>query len=41
MQLYAGIYLPQNHSTYFGCLSHPSSEVLENVTVASGTGHNI
>ena len=25
MQQYAGIYLLQNYSTYFGCLSHPSS----------------
>ena len=25
MQQYAGIYLLQNHSTFFGCPSHPSS----------------
>ena len=27
MQQYAGIYLLQNYSTRFGCLSHPSSGV--------------
>jgi len=27
MQQYAGIYLLQNHSTCFGCPSHPSSGV--------------
>jgi len=41
MQQYAGIYLPQNHSTCFGCLSHPSSGVHQFVTAASGTGHSI
>ena len=35
------IYLLQNHSTYFGCLSHPSSGVHKTVTAASGTGHSI
>ena len=35
----AGIYLLQNYSTCFGCLSHPSSEVRYTVTAASGTGH--
>ena len=35
----AGIYLLQNHSTCFGCLSHPSSGVHKTVTAASGTGH--
>jgi len=39
MQQYVGVYLPQNYSTYFGCLSHPSSEVHQTVTAASGTGH--
>ena len=39
MQQYAGIYLPQNHSTCFGCPSHLSSGVHETVTAASGTGH--
>ena len=32
MQQYAGIYLPQNHSTCFGCPSHPSSGVHKTVT---------
>ena len=41
MQQYAGIYLLQNHSTYFGCPSHPSSGVHKTVTAASGTGHSI
>ena len=27
MQQYAGVYLLQNYSTRFGCLSHPSSGV--------------
>jgi len=40
MQQYAGIYLLQNHSTCFGCLSHPSSEH-KTVTAASGTGHSV
>ena len=41
MQLYAGIYLLQNHSTCFGCPSHPSSGVHKTVTAASGTCHSI
>jgi len=42
MQRYAVRFiLPQNHSTYFGCLPHPSSGVVKTVTAASGTGHNI
>ena len=41
MQHYAGIYLLQNHSTYFGCPQHPSSGEHETVTAASGTGHSI
>ena len=40
MQQYAGIYLLQNHSKYFGCPSHPLSGVHKTVTAASGTGHN-
>jgi hypothetical protein len=28
-------------TTYFGCLSHPSSGVHKTVTAASGTGHSI
>ena len=40
MQQYAGIYL-LNHSTCFGCPSHPSSGVHKAVTAASGTGHSI
>ena len=39
MQQYAGVYLLQNYSTCFGCLSHPSSAVHQNVTAPSGTGH--
>jgi len=39
MQQYAGVYLRQNYSTCFGCLSHPSSGVHQTVTAASGTGH--
>ena len=39
MQQYAGIYLLQNYSTYFGCPSHLSSGVHKTVTAASGTGH--
>ena len=38
-QQYAGVYLLQNYSTCFGCLSHPSSGVHKTVTAASGTGH--
>jgi hypothetical protein len=41
MQQYAGIYLLQNHSTCFGCLSHPSSGVHKTVTAASGTGNTV
>jgi len=41
MQQYAGIYLLQNYSTCFGCLSHPSSGVHQTVTASSGTGHSI
>ena len=40
MQQYAGIYLLQNHSTCFGCLSHPLSGVHKMVTADSGTGHS-
>ena len=39
-QQYAGIYLLQNHSTCFGCPSHPSSGVHKTVTAASGTSHS-
>ena len=39
MKPHAGIYLLQNYSTCFGCLSHPSSGVHKNVTAASDTGH--
>ena len=41
MQQYSGIYLLQNHSTCFGCPSHPSSGVYKTVTAAFGTGHSI
>ena len=41
IQQYAGIYLLQNLSTFFGCPSHPSSGVHKTVTAASGTGHSI
>ena len=41
MQQYAGIYLLQNHSTCFGCPSHPSSGVHKILIAASGTGHSI
>ena len=41
MQQYAGVYLLQNYSTCFGCLSHPSSGVHQTVTAASGTGHSV
>ena len=37
MQQYEGIYSLQNHSTCFGCPSHPSSGVHKTVTAASGT----
>jgi len=39
MQQHAGIYLLQNHSTCFGCPSHPSSGVHKSVTAVSDTGH--
>ena len=32
-------FLLQNHSTCFGCPSHPSSGEHKTVTAASGTGH--
>ena len=41
MQRYARIYLLQNHSTCFGCPSHPLSGVHKTLTAASGTGHSI
>ena len=41
MQKYAGIYLLQNYSTCFGCLSNPSSGVHKTVTAASGTCHTV
>jgi hypothetical protein len=41
MQQYADIYLLQSHSTCFGVSQHPSSGVINTVTAASGTGHNI
>ena len=41
MQQYAGIYLLQNHSIFFGFLPHSSSGVHKTVIVASGAGHNI
>ena len=41
MQQYASIYLVQNHSTCFGCPSHPSSGgEHKTVTAASSTGHS-
>ena len=40
-QKIAGVYLLQNHSTCFGCPSHPSSGVHKTVTAASGIGHTI
>ena len=39
MQQYAGVYLLQNYSACFGCLSHTSSGVHQTVTAVSGTGH--
>ena len=39
LQHYACVYLLQNYSIYFGCLSHPSSGLHQTVTAASGTGH--
>ena len=41
MKQYAYIYLMQNHSTCFGCPSHPSSGVHKTLTAASGTGRSI
>jgi len=41
MQWYAGVYLLQNYSTCFGCLSHSSSGVHKTGTAASGTGHSV
>ena len=41
MQQYAGVYLLQNYSTRFGCLSHPSSGVHQTVNAPSGTGHSV
>jgi len=41
MQQYADIYLLLNHSTCFGCPSHPSSGVHKTVIAASGTDHTI
>ena len=41
MQQYAGIYLLQNHSTCFGCPSHPSPRVHKSVTAVTGRGHSI
>jgi hypothetical protein len=41
MPQYAGVYLLQNYSTCFGCLSQPSSGVRQTVTAASGTGHSV
>ena len=41
MQHYAGVYLLQNYSTCFECLSHPSSGEHQTVTAASGTGHSV
>jgi len=41
MQQFAGVYLLQNYSACFGCLSHPSSGVHQTVTTASGTGHSV
>ena len=40
MQQYAGIYLLQNHSTYFGCPLHPSSGVHKILLAGSDTGHS-
>ena len=41
MQQYEDVYLLQNYSTCFGCLSHPSSGVHQTVTAASCTGHSV
>ena len=39
MQQYAGVYLLQNYSTCFGCLSHPSSGVHQTVTAGLQAGN--
>ena len=36
---YTGVYLLQNYTTSFGCLTHPSSVVDQSLTAASVTGH--
>ena len=41
MQQHAGVYLLENYSTCFGCLSNPSSGVHQTVTAASGIGHSV
>ena len=41
MKQYAGVYLLQDSSKCFGCLSHPSSGVYQIVTAASGTDHSV
>ena len=41
MQQHADVYLLQNYTTCFGCLSHPSSGVHQTVTAASRTGHSV
>jgi len=41
MQQYSGVYLLQNYSICFGCLSLPSSGVQQTVTAASGTGLSV
>jgi hypothetical protein len=41
MQQNAGVYLLQNYSTNFGCLSHPSSGVYQSVTAASSIDHSV
>jgi len=40
MQQYAGIYLLQVYSTFFGRPSRQSSGVHKTITAASGTGHS-
>ena len=40
-QQYACVYLLQNYSTCFGCLSQPSSGVHQIVPAASDTGHSV
>ena len=39
MQQYAGVYLLQNYSTCFGCLSHTTSGVHQTVTAAPGRSY--